>query len=64
MYSSKKQKVVSFYGRATPRPTLLLDKDHEPIKNRVDAPEPITGALIGIVGGQTVRNMQNTTPAE
>ena len=47
MHSTKKQKVVSFYGKATPRPTVLLDKDHEPIRNRVDAPEPITGALLG-----------------
>lgn len=47
MHSTKKQKVVSFYGKATPRPTVLLDKDNEPIRNRVDAPEPITGALLG-----------------
>lgn len=52
MHSSKKQKVVSFYGKATPRPTVLLDKNHEPVRDRVDAPEPVTGALIGIAPGR------------
>ncbi|KAL0046964.1 hypothetical protein WJX82_003155 [Trebouxia sp. C0006] len=46
MHSAKKQKVASFYSRSLPRPTLLLDQDDNPIKDRVDAPGPVTGALL------------------
>ena len=47
MHSAKKQKVASFYSKSLPRPTVLLDADDNPIKDRVDAPQPVTGALLG-----------------
>lgn len=47
MHSAKKQKVASFYSKSLPRPTVLLDQDDNPIRDRVDAPEPVTGALLG-----------------
>ena len=50
MHSAKKQKVSSFYSKSLPRPTLLLDDDNNPVKNRVDAPPPVTGALLGTAG--------------
>ncbi|DBA78417.1 TPA: hypothetical protein ACH3X2_007913 [Trebouxia sp. C0005] len=46
MHSAKKQKVASFYSKSLPRPTVLLDQDGDPIRDRVDAPEPVTGALL------------------
>ncbi|DBB00824.1 TPA: hypothetical protein ACH3X1_000752 [Trebouxia sp. C0004] len=42
MHSAKKQKVASFYSKSLPRPTVLLDQDDNPIRDRVDAPEPVT----------------------
>ena len=47
MHSAKKQKVASFYSKSLPRPTVLLDDDNKPVRDRVDAPEPVTGALLG-----------------
>ena len=47
MHSAKKQKVASFYSKSLPRPTVLLDNDDKPVRDRVDAPEPVTGALLG-----------------
>ncbi len=47
MHSAKKQKVASFYSKSLPRPTVLLDKDDNPVKDRVDAPQPVTAALLG-----------------
>lgn len=48
MHSAKKQKVTSFYSKSLPRPTVLLDKDDNPVRDRVDAPQPVTGALLGM----------------
>lgn len=47
MHSAKKQKVASFYSKSLPRPTVLLDKENKPVRDRVDAPEPVTGPLLG-----------------
>ena len=47
MHSAKKQKVTSFYSKSLPRPIVLLDSEDKPIRDRVDAPEPVTGALLG-----------------
>lgn len=47
MHSAKKQKVASFYSKSLPRPTVLLDDENKPVRDRVDAPEPVTGALLG-----------------
>ena len=47
MHSAKKQKVSSFYSKSLPRPTVVLDSANNPVKDRVDPPEPVTGALLG-----------------
>ena len=47
MHSAKKQKVASFYSKSLPRPHVLLDKEGNAVRDRVDAPEPVTGALLG-----------------
>ena len=47
MQSAKKQKVASFYSKSLPRPTVLLDEHGNAIRDRVDAPQPVTGALLG-----------------
>lgn len=47
MHSAKKQKVASFYSKSLPRPTVLLDNENKPIRDRVDPPEPVTAALLG-----------------
>ena len=47
MHSAKKQKVASFYSKSLPRPTVLLDNENKPVRDRVDAPEPVTGPLLG-----------------
>ena len=48
MHSAKKQKVASFYSKSLPRPTVLLDSEDKPVRDRIDAPEPVTGALLGM----------------
>lgn len=48
MHSAKKQKVATFYSKSLPRPTILLDSDNKPVRDRVNAPEPVTGALLGM----------------
>ena len=52
MHSAKKQKVASFYSKSLPRPTVLLDNENQPIRDRVDAPEPVTAALLGKLGSK------------